>query len=58
MDHNEIFTIHNAHGLHARPSAVLVAEAKKFEATILVSNLNGSEKVVNAKKFNESNYIE
>ncbi len=51
MDHNEIFTIHNAHGLHARPSAVLVAEAKKFEATILVSNLNGSEKVVNAKSL-------
>ena len=51
MDHNEVFTIHNTHGLHARPSAVLVAEAKKFESTILVSNLSGSEKVVNAKSL-------
>ncbi|MGF1777787.1 fused PTS fructose transporter subunit IIA/HPr protein [Vibrio nomapromontoriensis] len=46
-----VFKIKNAHGLHARPGAMLVAEAKKFEATIQVSNLNGEGKAVNAKSL-------
>lgn len=46
-----IFKIKNAHGLHARPGAMLVAEAKKFESAIKVSNLDGDGKVVNAKSL-------
>lgn len=45
------FKIKNAHGLHARPSAILVSEVKKFEATITVANLNGTGKFVNAKSL-------
>ncbi|MGC9492061.1 fused PTS fructose transporter subunit IIA/HPr protein [Vibrio genomosp. F10] len=45
------FTIRNAHGLHARPGAMLVAEAKKFESTIKVANLNGDKEEVNAKSL-------
>ncbi|MGF1703542.1 fused PTS fructose transporter subunit IIA/HPr protein [Photobacterium makurazakiensis] len=47
----EIFTIRNSHGLHARPGAMLVSVAKKFESAILVSNLNGDGKTVNAKSL-------
>ncbi|USD62606.1 fused PTS fructose transporter subunit IIA/HPr protein [Vibrio sp. SCSIO 43140] len=46
-----VFKIKNAHGLHARPGAMLVAEAKKFESSIKVSNLNGDGKAVNAKSL-------
>lgn len=46
-----VFKIKNAHGLHARPGAMLVAEAKKFESTIKVSNLNGDGSTVNAKSL-------
>ncbi|MCY9870822.1 fused PTS fructose transporter subunit IIA/HPr protein [Vibrio barjaei] len=46
-----VFKIKNAHGLHARPGAMLVAEAKKFESAITVSNLNGEGKAVNAKSL-------
>ncbi|NOH31165.1 fused PTS fructose transporter subunit IIA/HPr protein [Vibrio mediterranei] len=46
-----VFKIKNAHGLHARPGAMLVAEAKKFESAITVSNLNGESKAVNAKSL-------
>ncbi|PMJ89790.1 fused PTS fructose transporter subunit IIA/HPr protein [Vibrio sp. 10N.261.55.A7] len=45
------FKIKNAHGLHARPGAMLVAEAKKFESTIKVSNLDGDGAQVNAKSL-------
>lgn len=45
------FKIKNAHGLHARPGAMLVAEAKKFESNIRVSNLDGDGKAVNAKSL-------
>lgn len=45
------FRIKNAHGLHARPGAMLVAEAKKFESNIRVSNLDGDGKAVNAKSL-------
>ncbi|MEZ9426300.1 fused PTS fructose transporter subunit IIA/HPr protein [Vibrio lentus] len=50
-DHCAVFKIKNAHGLHARPGAMLVAEAKKFESTIRVSNLDGDGKEVNAKSL-------
>lgn len=46
-----VFKIKNAHGLHARPGAMLVAEAKKFESTIRVANLDGDAKPVNAKSL-------
>ncbi|MGP8306839.1 fused PTS fructose transporter subunit IIA/HPr protein [Vibrio sp. YIC-376] len=46
-----VFKIKNSHGLHARPGAMLVAEAKKFESTIRVANLDGDGKVVNAKSL-------
>lgn len=46
-----VFTIKNTHGLHARPGAMLVAEAKKFESTIRVENLDGEGGAVNAKSL-------
>ncbi|MFH0226241.1 fused PTS fructose transporter subunit IIA/HPr protein [Vibrio furnissii] len=46
-----VFKIKNSHGLHARPGAMLVAEAKKFESNIKVSNLDGDGKAVNAKSL-------
>ncbi|MCE0495402.1 fused PTS fructose transporter subunit IIA/HPr protein [Vibrio salinus] len=46
-----IYTIKNPHGLHARPGAMLVAEAKKFECSIKVANLDGDGKAVNAKSL-------
>ncbi|NVJ55882.1 MAG: fused PTS fructose transporter subunit IIA/HPr protein, partial [Vibrionaceae bacterium] len=46
-----VFKIKNAHGLHARPGAMLVAEAKKFESNIRVANLDGDGKTVNAKSL-------
>lgn len=50
-DNSAIFTIKNAHGLHARPGAMLVAAAKKFESKITVCNLDGAAKPVNAKSL-------
>ncbi|MBF9002683.1 fused PTS fructose transporter subunit IIA/HPr protein [Vibrio nitrifigilis] len=50
-DNTRVFTIKNPHGLHARPGACLVAEAKKFEASIKVINLDGDGKQVNAKSL-------
>ncbi len=49
--HTATFRIKNSHGLHARPGAMLVAEAKKFESNIRVSNLDGDGQVVNAKSL-------
>ncbi|WP_372379204.1 fused PTS fructose transporter subunit IIA/HPr protein [Vibrio natriegens] len=46
-----VFKIKNSHGLHARSGAMLVAEAKKFESKIQVSNLDGDGKTVNAKSL-------
>ena len=46
-----IFKIKNPHGLHARPGACLVAEAKKFESNIKVVNLDGDGKSANAKSL-------
>ncbi|EHU9442789.1 fused PTS fructose transporter subunit IIA/HPr protein [Vibrio vulnificus] len=50
-DNTAVFKIKNAHGLHARPGAMLVAEAKKFESTVKVANLDGDRSVVNAKSL-------
>lgn len=43
------FTIHNSHGLHARPSAMLVNIAKQYQAEIQVTNQAG--KSTNAKSL-------
>ncbi|MCL9779849.1 fused PTS fructose transporter subunit IIA/HPr protein [Vibrio sp. S4M6] len=45
------YTIKNAHGLHARPGAMLVAEAKKFTSNIKVENLDLQSAAVNAKSL-------
>jgi multiphosphoryl transfer protein len=45
------FKINNTHGLHARPSAMLVAEVKKYKSTIKVSNIDGENKFVDAKSL-------
>ncbi|MGO1296389.1 MAG: fused PTS fructose transporter subunit IIA/HPr protein [Vibrio sp.] len=50
-DNTQVFAIKNSHGLHARPGAMLVAEAKKFDATIKVINLDGDGRSVNAKSL-------
>lgn len=46
-----IFTIKNEHGLHARPSAVLVSEVKKYQSAIQVKNLDRDTAFVNAKSL-------
>ncbi|MDG6895530.1 fused PTS fructose transporter subunit IIA/HPr protein [Volucribacter amazonae] len=46
-----IFTVHNEHGLHARPSAVLVNEVKKYNATVSVQNLDRNSALVSAKSL-------
>jgi len=45
------FTIRNEHGLHARPSAILVNEVKKFTSKITVENLTRGGASVNAKSL-------
>lgn len=45
------FKINNAHGLHARPSAMLVAAVKQFDSKITVINVNGEGKSVDAKSL-------
>lgn len=45
------FTIRNEHGLHARPSAMLVNEVKKYNATIQVQNLDRDSQLVSAKSL-------
>ena len=48
---SETFTLKNAQGLHARPCAELVKIVKRFESDVLVSNLDGSDNVVNGKSM-------
>jgi len=50
-DNVAVFKIKNAHGVHARPGALLVAETKKYAAKITVLNLDGNKKSVNAKSL-------
>ena len=45
------FTIRNEHGLHARPSAVLVNEVKKYNASVAVQNLDRDTQLVSAKSL-------
>lgn len=45
------FTIKNEHGLHARPSAVLINEVKKYKSTIQVKNVDRGTAFVNAKSL-------
>ncbi|MFA9487925.1 MULTISPECIES: fused PTS fructose transporter subunit IIA/HPr protein [unclassified Mannheimia] len=45
------FVIRNEHGLHARPSAVLVNEVKKFNAKIEVQNVDKNSPLVSAKSL-------
>jgi len=47
----EVFTIRNPHGLHARPGAMLVNTAKKFAATIQLARIDTPDKTVNAKSL-------
>ncbi|MFT6927736.1 MAG: phosphocarrier protein FPr [Psychromonas sp.] len=47
----EVFTILNPHGLHARPGAMLVNTAKKFTATIQLARIDTPDKTVNAKSL-------
>ena len=48
---SDTFTIINPHGLHARPSAMLVKAVKEFSSQIWVANLDGDGKSVNAKSL-------
>lgn len=50
-EHIATYKIKNTHGLHARPGAMLVAEAKKYKADIKVKNNMGDGKTVNAKSL-------
>lgn len=47
----QVFTIRNPHGLHARPGAMLVSTAKKFAATIQLSRVDTPDNTVNAKSL-------
>ncbi|OOF85446.1 fused PTS fructose transporter subunit IIA/HPr protein [Rodentibacter ratti] len=46
-----VFVINNEHGLHARPSAVLVNEVKKYNASVAVQNLDRDSQLVSAKSL-------
>ena len=48
-----VFMIRNEHGLHARPSAVLVNEVKKYNASVAVQNLDRDTQC-QCKKFDEN----
>ncbi|MFC0309349.1 fused PTS fructose transporter subunit IIA/HPr protein [Gallibacterium melopsittaci] len=45
------FIVKNEHGLHARPSAVLINEVKKYKSTIQVKNLDRDTSFVSAKSL-------
>ena len=45
------FTVRNEHGLHARPSAILVNEVKKFTSQMTVENLTRGSAPVSAKSL-------
>lgn len=47
----QIFTIKNPHGLHARPGAMLVHTAKKFAAKIQLASIDNPDNMVNAKSL-------
>jgi phosphocarrier protein FPr len=45
--------VHNPHGLHARPAALLVQTASRFNSSIILRNLSRAGKEVNAKSILE-----
>ncbi|MGV3345882.1 fused PTS fructose transporter subunit IIA/HPr protein [Enterobacteriaceae bacterium LUAb1] len=45
------FTIHNAHGLHARPGTALVTVIKQFNSEITVTNLDGRGQPANGRSL-------
>ncbi|VFP83133.1 fused PTS fructose transporter subunit IIA/HPr protein [Candidatus Erwinia haradaeae] len=47
----EEFTIHNEHGLHARPGTVLINVIKRFNCEVNVMNLDGSDKIANGRSL-------
>jgi Phosphocarrier protein HPr/PTS system D-fructose-specific IIA component (F1P-forming), Frc family (TC 4.A.2.1.8) len=51
FDEEATFTLRNPHGLHARPSAVLVKAVKQWESQIQVENLDTHSSIVNAKNL-------
>ncbi len=51
FDTEATFTLHNPHGLHARPGAVLVHAVKQWQAEILVENLDTHSAPVDAKNL-------
>ncbi|WP_112080886.1 fused PTS fructose transporter subunit IIA/HPr protein [Haemophilus influenzae] len=46
-----VFVIKNEQGLHARPSAILVNEVKKYNASVAVQNLDRNSQLVSAKSL-------
>ncbi|ELY3085186.1 TPA: HPr family phosphocarrier protein [Klebsiella aerogenes] len=51
FDEEAIFTLRNPHGLHARPSAVLVKAVKQWQSQIQVENLDTRSSIVDAKNL-------
>lgn len=49
FDEEATFTLRNPHGLHARPSAVLVKAVKQWRSQIQVENLDTRSAIVDAK---------
>lgn len=47
----EEFVVRNPHGLHTRPSTMLVSTIKKFESNVTVANLDGSATPVNGRSL-------
>ncbi|HLE14236.1 MAG TPA: phosphoenolpyruvate--protein phosphotransferase [Anaerolineales bacterium] len=50
--HTTVLTLHNEHGLHARPAARLVKAAAPFSADIQVTNLSNGRGPATAKSLN------
>lgn len=51
FDEEATFTLRNPHGLHARPSAVLVKAVKQWHSQIRVENLDTHSAMVDAKNL-------
>ncbi|VFZ64912.1 HPr family phosphocarrier protein [Klebsiella pneumoniae] len=51
FDEEATFTLRNPHGLHARPSAVLVKAVKQWRSQIRVENLDTRSAIVDAKNL-------
>lgn len=47
----EVFVVRNPHGLHTRPSTLLVNVIKQFESKITVANLDGANTPVNGRSL-------